>query len=192
MWYVRKKEATHYFISFQYILSSFFKLCTNLNTNIASHVCCHVVVRSFVYRLSDIYDTSSKQRIPSWTDRILYKETEPSLTTSSTSSSSNNIIKLLCYCSAPELRISDHRPVYAGFIASVELDTSTREEQQRDTDERASPNNDEDEPNNDPFETPHESQHEHTCPYSREGQHRSMIVRQIRTQAAISSVCVIS
>jgi hypothetical protein len=53
---------------------------------------------------SDVYDTSAKKRIPSWTDRILYK--------------SDNLT-CLTYNSVPDIRISDHRPVYATFLAKI-------------------------------------------------------------------------
>ena len=58
---------------------------------------------------SDHYDSSSKARIPSWTDRILYKSIPE--------------IKLLEYKSIPTIRTSDHKPVVAIFqlrIASPE------------------------------------------------------------------------
>jgi synaptojanin len=48
---------------------------------------------------TDQYDTSEKQRIPAWTDRILYR---------------GQGLKLLEYQSA-NLKMSDHRPVYATF-----------------------------------------------------------------------------
>lgn len=53
---------------------------------------------------SDVYDTSAKKRIPSWTDRILYKADN---------------LTCLCYNSVPDIRISDHRPVYGSFLAKV-------------------------------------------------------------------------
>jgi hypothetical protein len=53
---------------------------------------------------SDVYDTSAKKRIPSWTDRVLY--TKDNLT-------------CLTYNSVPDIRISDHRPVYASFLARI-------------------------------------------------------------------------
>lgn len=59
-------------------------------------------------RLSDSYDTSSKRRIPAWTDRILFKE--------------NSRIEVLSYCSARNVRTSDHRPVYASFRCSFDVD----------------------------------------------------------------------
>ncbi|KAL4214955.1 DNase I-like protein [Rhizopus microsporus] len=52
---------------------------------------------------TDIYDTSEKQRIPGWTDRILYK---------------GNQLRQLQYSRA-ELYTSDHRPVFALFEADV-------------------------------------------------------------------------
>ena len=53
----------------------------------------------------DEYDPSKKQRIPSWTDRILFK--------------TESDIKLLAYSSATEVRTSDHRPVYASFRTKI-------------------------------------------------------------------------
>ena len=52
---------------------------------------------------SDVYDTSSKARIPSWTDRILYGQN----------------IKCIAYNSDESLRTSDHRPVYATFLVDI-------------------------------------------------------------------------
>lgn len=49
------------------------------------------------------YDTSEKQRVPSWTDRVVYKG-EMSLTN---------------YNSVDGMMYSDHKPVYAGFSAKV-------------------------------------------------------------------------
>ncbi|KAI8997205.1 SacI homology domain-containing protein [Pilobolus umbonatus] len=60
---------------------------------------------------TDIYDTSEKQRIPGWTDRILYK---------------GKNIKLIQYSRA-DLRTSDHRPVFAVFQADIlTLDNEAR------------------------------------------------------------------
>ncbi|RLV90622.1 Phosphatidylinositol 45-bisphosphate 5-phosphatase INP51 [Spathaspora sp. JA1] len=55
-----------------------------------------------------VYDTSEKQRIPAWTDRILYQ-------------SRANVIKPLIYNSNQELIFSDHRPVYAMFTITVDV-----------------------------------------------------------------------
>ncbi|ANB15579.1 phosphatidylinositol-3-/phosphoinositide 5-phosphatase INP53 [Sugiyamaella lignohabitans] len=52
---------------------------------------------------TDIYDSSEKARVPSWTDRILSRGTN---------------IRQLSYNSAPVM-FSDHRPVYATFTAQV-------------------------------------------------------------------------
>ncbi|KAK4058577.1 Inositol-1,4,5-trisphosphate 5-phosphatase 1 [Microbotryomycetes sp. JL221] len=52
---------------------------------------------------SDLYDTSEKQRIPAWTDRILY---------------SGQHIDVNRYQRA-ELKTSDHRPVYAMFTSQI-------------------------------------------------------------------------
>ena len=54
---------------------------------------------------TDHYDTSEKQRIPAWTDRILYR---------------GQGLKLLDYHSA-NLKMSDHRPVYATFSVQCRI-----------------------------------------------------------------------
>jgi hypothetical protein len=53
---------------------------------------------------SDVYDSSSKQRIPSWTDRVLFL-----------SNDKGSDIELLSYRSQTSFRTSDHRPVSAIF-----------------------------------------------------------------------------
>ncbi|PAA87546.1 hypothetical protein BOX15_Mlig020535g1, partial [Macrostomum lignano] len=50
---------------------------------------------------TDNYDTSGKQRVPSYTDRVLYRCRKPGSAT------------VTAYNSVPELRCSDHRAVYA-------------------------------------------------------------------------------
>ena len=55
---------------------------------------------------SDIYDTSSKKRIPAWTDRILFVP---------------NGITCNAYDADFSLRTSDHRPVYASFEAHIDI-----------------------------------------------------------------------
>lgn len=55
---------------------------------------------------SNVYDTSEKQRIPAWTDRVL-------------SMSKGKILRQELYNSADKVLFSDHRPVYAIFNASV-------------------------------------------------------------------------
>jgi hypothetical protein len=61
-------------------------------------------------RGSDAYDTSEKQRVPSWTDRILFKPAgQPSA------------IELLHYRSDQSVRSSDHRPVTASFRMSLRV-----------------------------------------------------------------------
>ncbi|KAG7193596.1 inositol-1 [Scheffersomyces spartinae] len=55
---------------------------------------------------SDIYDTSEKQRIPAWTDRIL-------------SLSKGKVLTPKVYNSCPTVKFSDHRPVYGIFEVSV-------------------------------------------------------------------------
>ncbi|VDK88571.1 unnamed protein product [Dibothriocephalus latus] len=56
---------------------------------------------------SDAYDTSEKQRVPSYTDRILYR------------SKKKEDVKCLAYDSISHVRCSDHRPVYAVFTVSL-------------------------------------------------------------------------
>ena len=51
---------------------------------------------------SHFYDTSRKQRVPSWTDRILYLD-------------HSNKARLLEYSSVHGVVMSDHKPVYAVF-----------------------------------------------------------------------------
>ena len=70
------------------------------------------------------YDTSHKQRIPAWTDRVLFK---PGGT------------RVLEYDSVPTAQHSDHRPVYATFRVSMvgrELPRRKRSTQQRTTQPR--------------------------------------------------------
>ena len=54
---------------------------------------------------SDEYDTSEKNRIPAWTDRVCRKGTN---------------LRQIEYDSAP-LRFSDHRPVYATFECQIKI-----------------------------------------------------------------------
>jgi hypothetical protein len=51
------------------------------------------------------YDTSHKQRIPAWTDRILFKPVGT---------------RVLEYASVPEAQHSDHRPVFGTFRVSMQ------------------------------------------------------------------------
>ena len=66
---------------------------------------------------SDDYDTSKKRRIPSWTDRIIFKDDADK-------------VELLAYDSVANLRTSDHRPVYANF--RVHVDVESRRSNNRD------------------------------------------------------------
>ncbi|CBN76696.1 Endonuclease/Exonuclease/phosphatase family protein [Ectocarpus siliculosus] len=92
---------------------------------------------------TDTYDTSSKQRVPAWTDRILYsgrvvsapptddaaattvKKNEPrEMCNEGKSGEENGVggvgamggIQLTAYRSVGELKTSDHRPVLASFV----------------------------------------------------------------------------
>ena len=53
---------------------------------------------------SDVYDSSSKARIPSWTDRILHVPKG---------------LQCLAYNADNSVRTSDHRPVYATFVVEL-------------------------------------------------------------------------
>jgi hypothetical protein len=66
---------------------------------------------------SNEYDSGPKKRIPSWTDRILFKP---------------NGMKCLAYDSVTDIMISDHRPVYGSFLVNIVPSTgaSEREESQ--------------------------------------------------------------
>mmetsp|Transcript_33402 Transcript_33402/g.38017 ORF Transcript_33402/g.38017 Transcript_33402/m.38017 type:complete len:1289 (+) Transcript_33402:97-3963(+) len=55
---------------------------------------------------SSSYDTSHKQRIPAWTDRILFQPADG--------------IRVLDYQSVPGAQTSDHRPVYGSYRISME------------------------------------------------------------------------
>ena len=55
---------------------------------------------------TDDYDTSEKHRIPAWTDRIMKK---------------GSMVRQHLYGSAPTLRFSDHKPVYATYEMDVQL-----------------------------------------------------------------------
>jgi hypothetical protein len=57
---------------------------------------------------SDIYDTSKKQRIPAWCDRILYEKVDKN----------DRHIELLEY-NRRENYFSDHRPVIANFNLKI-------------------------------------------------------------------------
>lgn len=62
---------------------------------------------------SNSYDSGGKNRIPSWTDRILYIDS-----------------KMHCfeYDSDPSIMTSDHKPVYASFVADVNFDDKLKED----------------------------------------------------------------
>lgn len=64
---------------------------------------------------TDVYDSSEKERVPAWTDRIV------------TFAKKRSILEQLSYNSVPELKFSDHRPVYAIFRLAVDIiDDETR------------------------------------------------------------------
>ena len=57
---------------------------------------------------SDVYDTGPKQRVPAWTDRILYVEKQG--------------FTCIAYDADFSLRTSDHRPVFATFSVDINVD----------------------------------------------------------------------
>jgi hypothetical protein len=63
-----------------------------------------------------IYDSGPKSRIPSWTDRILYKNSED--------------IVCLAYNSDMSVSTSDHKPVYASFMININTFVSLDANQQ--------------------------------------------------------------
>lgn len=58
-------------------------------------------------RGTDTYDTSEKRRIPSWTDRILFRSTK------------EDSIHCDLYDSCNDLKESDHKPVFGSFRVSI-------------------------------------------------------------------------
>eukprot|EP00002_Diphylleia_rotans_P032163 TRINITY_DN6732_c0_g1_i2.p1 TRINITY_DN6732_c0_g1~~TRINITY_DN6732_c0_g1_i2.p1 ORF type:complete len:590 (+),score=131.69 TRINITY_DN6732_c0_g1_i2:58-1827(+) len=63
---------------------------------------------------SETYDSSPKQRIPAWTDRILYH-------ISSSPQHLKDTFKCLMYHSCKDILLSDHRPVCAVFSVLVNI-----------------------------------------------------------------------
>lgn len=55
------------------------------------------------------YDTSEKQRVPSWTDRVLYRSLDP------------KSLHQLNYNAVMDIFVSDHKPVYATFKSKVKF-----------------------------------------------------------------------
>ncbi|GBP33614.1 Inositol polyphosphate 5-phosphatase E [Eumeta japonica] len=76
---------------------------------------------------SQQFDTSSKQRAPAYTDRILYKTRSTTLNSSSafsglrknTNTSTSSGLKCLAYNSVQSICTSDHKPVWALFSAML-------------------------------------------------------------------------
>lgn len=75
---------------------------------------------------TDTYDSSSKQRVPAWTDRVLFSASAVAQTTTVEDELEAAVgaggrgaaggLKLTAYRSVAELRTSDHRPVIASFV----------------------------------------------------------------------------
>jgi len=66
-------------------------------------------------KYSNVYDSSKKQRVPSWTDRILWN-------------CDFGIVKQLYY-NRKEIKDSDHRPVCALFVLEVKKVNQTKREE---------------------------------------------------------------
>jgi phosphatidylinositol-bisphosphatase len=66
---------------------------------------------------TDTYDTSSKRRVPAWTDRILWKV--------------DDTITNVAYSSVPTLMTSDHRPVFGQYEMVVDLSNWTGPDDER-------------------------------------------------------------
>ncbi|KAL4955062.1 SacI homology domain-containing protein [Aspergillus filifer] len=64
----------------------------------------------------DSYDTSEKARIPAWCDRILWKGSD---------------LRQLNYYDVSDMRLSDHRPVWASFSCTISVVDETRRENLR-------------------------------------------------------------
>ncbi|GFR78438.1 synaptojanin-1 [Elysia marginata] len=76
---------------------------------------------------SDDYDTSEKNRIPAWTDRVLWRVRPFSDTDAENAGESNSEVKLLLYSRA-ELRTSDHRPVLGLFdVQTIVVDEERKD-----------------------------------------------------------------
>lgn len=63
---------------------------------------------------TDTYDSSSKQRVPAWTDRVLFAGGENTVTVDGDNAAGG--LELRAYRSVEELKTSDHRPVLASFV----------------------------------------------------------------------------
>jgi hypothetical protein len=68
---------------------------------------------------SNEYDTSHKQRIPAWTDRVLFKP--------------RSDIRVLAYDSVRDALHSDHRPVFATFRVGMQGRELAKAKRKRDT-----------------------------------------------------------
>ena len=72
------------------------------------------------------YDTSHKQRIPAWTDRILFRSTK-------------NKVRVIEYKSVPEARHSDHRPVFGTYQLGWGIDEKLAKKERKTKKKRSSP-----------------------------------------------------
>lgn len=68
---------------------------------------------------TEMFDTSAKQRTPSYTDRILYKCGKQQVLPSPSGSTCTSNIECLTYCSVPSVCTSDHKPVWGLYKCSI-------------------------------------------------------------------------
>eukprot|EP01135_Chromosphaera_perkinsii_P000298 Nk52_evm67s62 gene=Nk52_evmTU67s62 len=81
------------------------------------------------------YDSSAKARIPSWTDRILFKTTMPHIEGSGCDHSLNQVL----YDSKQEIVFSDHKPVVSVFKAWLHTDELIAEGEDKEEKETKEP-----------------------------------------------------
>lgn len=86
------------------------------------------------------YDISSKQRIPSWTDRILWKDNKIVGVNSPLILGQSGVVKAEKYDCCMPMIMSDHKPVYAIFSVQVDwnkMTTARRSQRQSHTNKTA-------------------------------------------------------
>ncbi|KAJ8683640.1 hypothetical protein QAD02_019432 [Eretmocerus hayati] len=82
-------------------------------------------------RGGQVLDSSSKHRVPSYTDRILYRSKNTNLKTKERDDvtySQNGVIQSLKYDSAREICSSDHKPVYGIYAVTVRSNLKVTQE----------------------------------------------------------------
>ncbi|UJR15004.1 hypothetical protein I4U23_001981 [Adineta vaga] len=77
---------------------------------------------------TDRYDTSEKARIPSWTDRIVYRSKRTKVTKDK--EAEVDTIKTIHYLSADKIRFSDHRPVSGLYTVLIKYECDEKRSNQ--------------------------------------------------------------